>query len=263
MTSGIARAARVAPAITSTGMRAGRSAGSRPAGTACARRSAPRRRDRHGWSSSSPSGRTVKPRSAEHMGRCGVYASPMVNGRREADNRLPAAAGETHGPRPPLRAQGHRLRALPLPALAACRGELHRGRVRRGDVGRRRDRDPDRDRHHADLPVRLRLSAVDRPVAAPLHVPALGWGRTSCRCVPLLRPFRIFRMVAVAREARVVGRERLLEDIWVSRASTTFLFDDLPRDRRGGVCRMAEYYVEQGVPMRISPPPATRSGGAS
>ncbi len=66
--------------------------------------------------------------------------------------------------------------------------------------------------------------------------------------MPLLRLFRIFRMVAVAREARVVGRERLLEDIWVSRASTTFLFTIFLVIAVVEFAGMAEYYVEQGVP---------------
>ena len=74
-----------------------------------------------------------------------------------------------------------------------------------------------------------------------------GWADLVA-VVPLLRLFRIFRMVAVAKEARVVGRERLLEDIWVSRASTTFLFTIFLVIAVVEFAGMAEYYVEQGVP---------------
>ena len=74
-----------------------------------------------------------------------------------------------------------------------------------------------------------------------------GWADLLA-VVPLLRLFRIFRMVAVAREARVVGRERLLEDVWVSRASTTFLFTIFLVIVVVEFAGMAEYYVEQGVP---------------
>ena len=74
-----------------------------------------------------------------------------------------------------------------------------------------------------------------------------GWADLVA-VVPLLRLFRIFRMVAVAREARVVGRERLAEDIWVSRASTTFLFTIFLVIAVVEFAGMAEFYVEQGVP---------------
>ena len=74
-----------------------------------------------------------------------------------------------------------------------------------------------------------------------------GWADLVA-VIPLLRLFRVFRMVAVAREGRAVGRERLLEDIWVSRASTTFLFTIFLVIVVVEFAGMAEFYVEQGVP---------------
>ncbi len=180
-----------------------------------------------------PAGRSRPERGAYGAdAACTRHQSLMV---AASDNRLPAA-GETHGPRTPLRAQGHRLRAVPVPALAARRGELRRGRAHGGDVGRRRDGDPDRDRHHADLPVRLRLSAADRPVEAPLHVPALGLGRPAGRRavaapVPDLPDGRR-RAGGPRRRPGAPARGHLgqprVDDLPVH---------DLPRDRRRGVRR--------------------------
>ena len=74
-----------------------------------------------------------------------------------------------------------------------------------------------------------------------------GWADLVA-VVPLFRIFRTFRSVAVIREGRRVGRERLAEDIWVSRARTTFLFTIFLVIAVVEFAGMAEFYVEQGQP---------------
>lgn len=74
-----------------------------------------------------------------------------------------------------------------------------------------------------------------------------GWA-DMLAIVPFLRLFRLIRVVAVVREARVVGRERLAEDLFVSRASTTFLITVFLVVAVVEFAGIAEFYVEQGVP---------------
>lgn len=74
-----------------------------------------------------------------------------------------------------------------------------------------------------------------------------GWA-DMLAIVPFLRVFRLARVYVVVREARLVGRERLAEDIFVSRASTTFLITIFLVIGVVEFAGMAEYYVEQGVP---------------
>ncbi|HEY6568957.1 MAG TPA: ion transporter [Candidatus Limnocylindrales bacterium] len=74
-----------------------------------------------------------------------------------------------------------------------------------------------------------------------------GWADLLA-IVPFLRVFRLVRIYLVVREGRRVGRERLAEDLFVSRASTTFLFTVFLVIAVVEFAGMAEYYVEQGVP---------------
>ncbi len=74
-----------------------------------------------------------------------------------------------------------------------------------------------------------------------------GWADLLA-AIPFLRLFRTIRVIAVVREARGVGRERLFEDIWVSRASTTFLLTVFLVIAVVEFAGIAEYYVEQGQP---------------
>ena len=74
-----------------------------------------------------------------------------------------------------------------------------------------------------------------------------GWADLVA-VVPFLRVFRLFRLRAVWREARAVGRERLAEDIFVSRASATFLITIFLVIVVVEFAGIAEFYVEQGQP---------------
>jgi voltage-gated potassium channel len=74
-----------------------------------------------------------------------------------------------------------------------------------------------------------------------------GWADLVA-VVPFLRIFRTARVILVVREARRVGRERLAEDIFVSRATTTFLITVFLVIAVVEFAGIAEFYVEQGVP---------------
>ncbi len=74
-----------------------------------------------------------------------------------------------------------------------------------------------------------------------------GWADLVA-AVPTLGVFRIFRVRAVAREARAVGRERIFEDLFVSRASATFLLTIFLTIAVVEFAGIAEFYVEQGQP---------------
>lgn len=74
-----------------------------------------------------------------------------------------------------------------------------------------------------------------------------GWADLVA-VVPFLRVFRLFRVRAVIREARAVGRERLAEDLFVSRASSTFLLTVFLVIAVVEFAGIAEFYVEQGQP---------------
>jgi voltage-gated potassium channel len=74
-----------------------------------------------------------------------------------------------------------------------------------------------------------------------------GWADLVA-IVPFLRVFRIFRVVEVVREARRVGSERLAEDLFVSRASSTFLVTVFLVIAVVEFAGIAEFYVEQGQP---------------
>ena len=74
-----------------------------------------------------------------------------------------------------------------------------------------------------------------------------GWADLLA-IVPFLRVFRLVRVYLVVHESRRVGRERLAEDLFVSRASTTFLITIFLVIIVVEFAGMAEYYVEQGVP---------------
>ena len=74
-----------------------------------------------------------------------------------------------------------------------------------------------------------------------------GWADLLA-IVPFMRVFRLVRVYLVVREGRLVGRERLAEDIFVSRASTTFLITIFLVIAVVEFAGMAEFYVEQGVP---------------
>jgi len=62
---------------------------------------------------------------------------------------------------------------------------------------------------------------------------------------PLLRLFRLPRLISSAREARAVGAERLADDLSVSRASATFLATVFMVILVVEFAGIAEYYVEQ------------------
>ena len=74
-----------------------------------------------------------------------------------------------------------------------------------------------------------------------------GWADLIA-VVPLLRPFRLARVWSVIREGRAVGMERLADDLYVSRASATFLLTVFAVIVVVEFAGIAEYYVEQGVP---------------
>ena len=106
----------------------------------------------------------------------------------------------------------------------------------------------DRGRDHAVLPrsdFLFRLLTA-RPRRRYL-IRRWGWADLLA-IVPFLRVFRLVRVYLVVRESRRVGRERLAEDIFVSRASTTFLITIFLVIVVVEFAGMAEYYVEQGVP---------------
>ena len=65
--------------------------------------------------------------------------------------------------------------------------------------------------------------------------------------VPLLRAFRLPRVVSTVREARAVGMERIADDLYVSRASATFLLTVFAVVVVVEFAGIAEFYVEQGV----------------
>ena len=89
-----------------------------------------------------------------------------------------------------------------------------------------------------------------------------GWADLIA-VVPLLRLFRLARVWSVIREGRAVGTERLADDLYVSRASATFLLTILAVIVVVEFAGIAEFYVEQGCPTPTSCPRGTRSGGAS
>jgi voltage-gated potassium channel len=66
--------------------------------------------------------------------------------------------------------------------------------------------------------------------------------------VPFLRPFRLPRVVRTLREARAVGRERIADDLYVNRASATFLLTVFAVIAVVEFAGIAELYVEQGLP---------------
>ena len=72
-----------------------------------------------------------------------------------------------------------------------------------------------------------------------------GWADLIA-VVPLLRFFRLARVWSVIREGRAVGMERLADDLYVSRASATFLLTILAVIVVVEFAGIAEYYVEQG-----------------
>ena len=74
-----------------------------------------------------------------------------------------------------------------------------------------------------------------------------GWADLIA-VVPLLRPFRLARVWSVIREGRAVGIERLADDLYVSRASATFLLTVFAVIVVVEFAGIAEYYVEQGGP---------------
>ena len=74
-----------------------------------------------------------------------------------------------------------------------------------------------------------------------------GWADLIA-VVPLLRFFRLARVWSVIREGRAVGTERLADDLYVSRASATFLLTILAVIVVVEFAGIAEYYVEQEVP---------------
>ncbi len=74
-----------------------------------------------------------------------------------------------------------------------------------------------------------------------------GWADLIA-VVPLLRLFRLPRVVSVVREARAVGMERITDDLYVSRASATFLLTVFAVIVVVEFAGIAEYYVEQGNP---------------
>jgi voltage-gated potassium channel len=71
-----------------------------------------------------------------------------------------------------------------------------------------------------------------------------GWA-DMVSIVPLLRLFRLPRVVSSFREARAVGGERLADDLFVSRASVTFLVTVFMVILVVEFAGIAEYYVEQ------------------
>jgi voltage-gated potassium channel len=73
-----------------------------------------------------------------------------------------------------------------------------------------------------------------------------GWADLIA-VVPLLRLFRLARVVSTVREARAVGSERIADDLYISRASATFLLTVFAVIVVVEFAGIAEYYVEQGV----------------
>jgi voltage-gated potassium channel len=90
---------------------------------------------------------------------------------------------------------------------------------------------------------------VYRLLTTPTHLAYVirryGWADLVA-VVPLLRPFRLGRVRSVIREGRAVGTERLADDLYVSRASATFLLTVLAVILVVEFAGIAEYYVEQG-----------------
>ena len=76
-----------------------------------------------------------------------------------------------------------------------------------------------------------------------------GWA-DLISVVPLLRLFRLPRVVTTIREARAVGLERLTDDLYVGRASATFLLTVFAVIVVVEFAGIAEFYVEQGVRRR-------------
>jgi voltage-gated potassium channel len=72
-----------------------------------------------------------------------------------------------------------------------------------------------------------------------------GWADLVA-VVPMLRLFRLPRVVAVVREARVVGWERISDDLYVTRAGATFLMTIFGVIAVVEFAGIAEFYVEQG-----------------
>ena len=73
-----------------------------------------------------------------------------------------------------------------------------------------------------------------------------GWADLIA-VVPLLRLFRLARVLSTVREARAVGVERITDDLYVSRAKATFLMTVFAVVVVVEFAGIAEYYVEQGV----------------
>jgi voltage-gated potassium channel len=73
-----------------------------------------------------------------------------------------------------------------------------------------------------------------------------GWADLIA-VVPLLRVFRQARVMSFVREARAVGAERIADDLYVSRASATFLLTVFAVVVVVEFAGIAEFYVEQGV----------------
>jgi voltage-gated potassium channel len=74
-----------------------------------------------------------------------------------------------------------------------------------------------------------------------------GWADLIA-VVPLLRLFRLARVLSTVREARAVGMERITDDLYVSRAKATFLLTVFAVIVVVEFAGIAEFYVEQGVP---------------
>jgi voltage-gated potassium channel len=74
-----------------------------------------------------------------------------------------------------------------------------------------------------------------------------GWADLVA-VVPLLRPFRLARVMSTVREARAVGMERIADDLYVSRASATFLMTVFAVIVVVEFAGIAEFYVERGQP---------------
>ncbi len=73
-----------------------------------------------------------------------------------------------------------------------------------------------------------------------------GWADLIA-VIPLLRLFRLARVVATVREARAVGKVRIADDLYVSRASATFLLTVFAVILVVEFAGIAEFYVEQDV----------------
>src|SRR5262245_12531237 len=88
---------------------------------------------------------------------------------------------------------------------------------------------------------------VTSPARWSYIIRRFGWADLVA-VVPFLRLFRRGRISAVVREARRVGFERLADDLYVTRAIATFLVTVFAVIVVVEFAGIAEFYVEQGQP---------------